>query len=51
MEHAKLLLQTTNKSIGNVADLAGYDTVAGFIHAFRKRFGVTPREWRNQRKE
>lgn len=51
MAHAKLLLQTTNKSIGEVADLAGYDTVAGFIHAFRKRFGMTPREWRNQQKE
>ncbi len=48
MEQAKLLLETTNKPIGEIANLAGYDTVAGFIHAFRREFGLTPREWRNQ---
>ena len=48
MEHAKSLLETTNKSIGEIAELAGYDTAAGFIHAFRRKFGITPREWRKQ---
>lgn len=48
MEHAKTLLETTNKSIGEIAELAGYDTAAGFIHAFRREFGITPREWRQQ---
>jgi len=48
MEQAKTLLETTNKSIGEIAELAGYDTAAGFIHAFRREFGVTPREWRQQ---
>jgi AraC-like DNA-binding protein len=51
MEKAKMLLETTNKSIGEIADLAGYDTAAGFIHAFRREFDMTPREWRNQQKE
>jgi AraC-like DNA-binding protein len=51
MEHAKILLETTDKSIGEVANLSGYDTVAGFIHAFRKEFGLTPREWRKQENE
>ena len=51
MEHAKLLLSTTDKSIGEIASLAGYDTVAGFIHAFRREFGLTPREWRKQQQE
>jgi len=46
MEHAKTLLETTDKSIGEIAELAGYDTAAGFIHAFRRKFGITPREWR-----
>lgn len=46
MEHAKTLLETTNKSIGEIAQLAGYDTAAGFIHAFRRKFSITPREWR-----
>lgn len=44
MEHAKTLLATTGESIGEIAGLTGYDTVAGFIHAFRREFGVTPRE-------
>ena len=48
MEHAKLLLESTDKSISEVASLTGYDTVAGFIHAFRREFALTPREWRKQ---
>lgn len=48
MEHAKLLLESTDKSISEIASLAGYDTVAGFIHAFRREFGIAPREWRKQ---
>lgn len=50
MEHAKILLETTDKSIGDIARLTGYDTAAGFIHAFRREFEVTPREWRVQSK-
>lgn len=46
MEHAKVLLETTDKSIGEIAMLAGYDTAAGFIHAFGREFKKTPREWR-----
>ena len=51
MEQAKILLETTGKSIGEIAELAGYDTAAGFIHAFRREFEMTPREWRNKQKE
>lgn len=51
MEHAKLLLEATDKSISEIARLTGYDTVAGFIHAFRREFGITPREWRKKKKE
>ncbi|MBS1735176.1 MAG: helix-turn-helix transcriptional regulator [Bacteroidetes bacterium] len=46
MEEAKSLLETTDKSIGEIGILIGYDTAAGFIHAFRRTFGLTPREWR-----
>jgi len=48
MEHAKTLLATTSKPINEIAEITGYDTAAGFIHAFRKNFGLTPREWRKQ---
>jgi AraC-like DNA-binding protein len=49
MEKAKFLLETTNKPIKDVAYEAGYDTVAGFITAFRKRFGKTPLDWREEK--
>jgi AraC-like DNA-binding protein len=48
MEHAKLLLESTDKSINEIANLTGYDTAASFIHAFRREFGLTPREWRSR---
>ncbi len=50
MDRAKLLLEKTDKPIKDVSELAGYDTLAGFITAFRKRFGITPREWRRQQR-
>lgn len=46
MEHAKMLLETTDKQVQEVAELAGYETATGFINAFRKKFGMTPRDWR-----
>jgi len=51
MAQAKLLLETTDKSIKEIAEIAGYDTAAGFVHAFRREFKLTPREWRNKQKE
>jgi len=51
MAQAKLLLETTDKSIGEIAEITGYDTAAGFIHAFRREFKLTPREWRIKEKE
>jgi AraC-like DNA-binding protein len=48
MEHAKLLLESTDKSINEIANLTGYDSAASFIHAFRREFVFTPREWKNR---
>lgn len=50
MEHIQLLLEKTNKPLKEIADLAGYQTLPGFINAFRKRFKVTPKEWRKERR-
>jgi AraC-like DNA-binding protein len=50
MDHIKLLLEKTDKPLKEIADLAGYQTLPGFINAFRKRFGMTPKEWRKQRR-
>ena len=49
MEQAKLLLETTSKPIKEVAFESGYESVAGFITGFRKRFGATPLEWRENK--
>lgn len=49
MFQAKALLESTDKSIEAIGDLAGYLTTTGFITAFRKRFGKTPLQWRKER--
>lgn len=49
MEYAKLLLETTLKPIKEIALETGYETVAGFITAFRKRYGMTPLDWREEK--
>lgn len=48
MENAKTLLETTNKSIGEIAQLTGYDSASSFINSFRREFNKTPREWRKE---
>jgi AraC-like DNA-binding protein len=50
MNHIQLLLEKTNKPLKEIADLAGYQTLPGFINAFRKRFKITPKEWRKERR-
>ncbi|RYG51746.1 MAG: AraC family transcriptional regulator, partial [Chitinophagaceae bacterium] len=49
MQHAKLLLETTSMPVTDVAEQAGYETLAGFITAFKRRYGLPPREWRLRR--
>jgi len=39
-------LLDTNKSIGEVAGLVGYEHQAHFCTAFRRKFNVTPSEYR-----
>jgi AraC-like DNA-binding protein len=48
MKQAKVLLETTSKTVKEIAFESGYGTVAGFITAFRKRFGVPPLIYREQ---
>ena len=50
MDHIQLLLEKTNKPLKEIADMAGYQTLPGFINAFRKRFKITPKEWRKERR-
>lgn len=48
MNQIRLLLEKTDKPLKEIADLSGYHTLPGFINAFRKRFKMTPKEWRNK---
>lgn len=41
------LLQTTDEKISEIAVKTGYNDVSYFIATFKKKTGVTPKEWRN----
>ena len=43
---AKRLLKTSRLSIGEIASNCGFANHASFLASFRRRFGLTPREWR-----
>lgn len=40
------LLETTDQTIDNVSDLAGFGSVVSLRHHFRQALGVTPTAWR-----
>ncbi|MCI8400316.1 MAG: AraC family transcriptional regulator [Oscillibacter sp.] len=42
------LMKTTRDSIGDIAAACGYPNQLHFSRAFKKRYGASPREWRNQ---
>ena len=46
-EAAKLLL-TTHKRVSEISYAVGFTDVSNFNHAFRKQFGVSPRDYRRK---
>lgn len=44
---ANLLLTNKYSTISNIANLCGYSSHSSFIKAFEKRFGMSPKQWRN----
>lgn len=42
------LMKGTNQSIGVIAVRCGYPNQLHFSRAFKKRYGISPREWRKQ---
>ena len=46
IEHAKTLLLTGNKSIGEIAEEVGYASSASLINIFVKKTGESPRQYR-----
>lgn len=49
IKQACRLLETTDLSVGMIADAIGYDNPSYFIHLFRKVMGVTPLKYRSAR--
>ena len=50
LKNATILLRTTDKSVLEIALEIGYDSHEGFTKAFKKKYGVTPSEYRSQTK-
>jgi AraC-like DNA-binding protein len=44
------LMRTSNISIGDISVKCGYPNQLHFSQAFKKRYGLPPREWRKQNK-
>ena len=48
MQTAAELLRSGNMRIGRIAERVGYEDPLAFSHAFKRVFGVSPREYRKQ---
>lgn len=46
MKKAAELLSTTDKNVGEIAELLGFHNYTQFYAAFRRSYGVTPRQYR-----
>ena len=46
MEHAKMLLETTNMSTTDIATATGYESSVYFRQSFKSCFNMTPRQYR-----
>ena len=49
MQQAKNLLRNTDKSISEIAEDVGISNYNYFSRIFKKRFGISPREYRKQK--
>ncbi len=50
MTKAAELLKLTSLSIAEISSAVGYENQLHFSRAFKKIYGISPREWRNQHK-
>ena len=48
LSKATVMMKSSGASIGGIAAMCGYPNQLHFSRAFKKRYGVSPREWRNQ---
>lgn len=50
MDYAAWLLRTTDTQICQISNIVGYSSEAAFFRVFRQHFGMTPRQYRQQKK-
>jgi AraC-like DNA-binding protein len=48
IHYACNLLNSTNYKISHIYSLAGFSSISGFNHAFKKIMGMTPSEYKNK---
>lgn len=48
LNKAKELLENTTLSVGAIVDQVGYENISYFYRIFKKRYGQTPKQFRNQ---
>lgn len=51
MERAKKLLKNTQLSVGIIGMKLGYDNFSHFTSSFKKYAGITPKEYREQKRQ
>ena len=47
LQYSKKLLKTTNYSIAEISEKIGFSDYNYFLRAFKKRFGISPRNYKN----
>lgn len=45
LDHAAYLLKTKNQRPSDIFEEAGYEDLSNFIHAFKNRFGISPKQF------
>ena len=48
LEHASVLLRTTNLSISQIIFECGFENISHFSNAFKNKFGIVPSKYKNQ---
>ena len=48
LERARILLLTTSDSVGSITEAVGFDRVSYFSTLFRKKYGISPSQYRKE---
>ena len=51
MKKARTLLKNTSMTVENIADSVGYQNVEHFNRLFKKKYGMTPVQYRNSKQD